>query len=335
MPSNPSRRRRDHDRVSVMTVNKSLSKRVSLGVTKKNNFSKILQMKKLPLFMLFVLFYSSVVHSQNRGVIERAEPVIYAITSDGKLNWYKHIGYTADIETRDEESVNSEGTYGFEVELMKMLGAKTVGTGGWQYYKFAFSNRTTIYGVTADGNLNWYKHTGGEAGTTEMEGAVAIGIGGWQSYKLVFAGGNGIIYAITTNGNLNWYKHTGASTGSTEMQGAITIGSGGWQHYKSVFTSGNGIIYAITPDGNLNWYKHSGYLTGTDEMEGAITIDRSGNWGNYKFVFAYEDIIYAISNAGNLYFYRYPGYQTGRGKMSRYLIGKGGWNNYLKVFSGR
>jgi len=27
------------------------------------------------------------------GVIERPEPIIYAITPDGKLNWYKHTGY--------------------------------------------------------------------------------------------------------------------------------------------------------------------------------------------------------------------------------------------------
>ncbi len=300
----------------------------------KYNLEKKIPMKRLLFFMLFIPICNSIIYSQAGGVIERAEPIIYAITTDGNLNWYRHIGYTADLE--EEVGIRSDGTYTFEEDLKKMYGAKTVGTGGWQYYKFIFANRTTIYGVTADGNLNWYKHIGGEDGTTEMRGAVTIGLGGWQYYKSVFAGGNGIIYAITPDGNLNWYKHTGAGTGSKEMQGAITIGLGGWQNYKSVFTSGNGIIYAITSDGNLNWYKHFGYLTGTDEMEGAVTISRSGKWRNFKFVFANEDIIYAISNEGNLWMYRYPGYQIGKGKINvPYLIGEGGWNAYLNVFSCR
>jgi hypothetical protein len=71
-------------------------------------------------------------------------------------------------------------------------------------------------------------------------------------------------------------------------------------------------------------------------MEGAITISRSGQWANYKFVFANEDIIYAVSKNGNLYFYRYRGYQTGTGNIGRsFLIGQGGWNNYVNVFSCR
>ena len=120
------------------------------------------------------------------------------------------------------------------------------------------------------------------------------------------------------------------------MQGANTIGIGGWQNYKSVFASGDGIIYAITPEGNLNWYKHLGYLNGSDGMQGAITISNSGKWKNFKFVFANEGIIYGVSNTGDLWMYRYSGYRTGTGKINGpYLIGKGGWSNYLNVFSCR
>jgi hypothetical protein len=36
------------------------------------------------------------------------------------------------------------------------------------------------------------------------------------------------------------------------------------------------------------------------------------------------------------YMYRFQGYQTGQGKIKGpYLIGKGGWSNYINVFSCR
>lgn len=289
-------------------------------------------MKNITPLILILTLWSALAQAQ--GTVERAEPIIYAITADGNLNWYRHTGFTADIEKRDVEGINSVGLSERQYDLMNMLGANRVGTGGWQQYKFVFANRTTIYGVTTDGKLNWYKHTGGETGTTAMQGATTVGLSGWQQYKSVFAGGSGIIYAITADGNLNWYKHTGAKDGTQAMQGAITIGFGGWQQYKSVFTSGNGIIYAITPEGNLNWYRHVGHQTGSSDMIGAKTI-AVGGWQNYKFVFAYEDLIYAVSNDGNLYRYRHIDYMNGGKLKGRQLIGQGGWNAYVNVFGSR
>ncbi len=54
-------------------------------------------MKKLFLILIISLC-NSIIYSQAGGVIEREEPIIYAITPDGNLNWYRHIGYTADLE---------------------------------------------------------------------------------------------------------------------------------------------------------------------------------------------------------------------------------------------
>jgi hypothetical protein len=57
-----------------------------------------------------------------------AQPIIYAVTPEGNLNWYKHIGYEADIEKKEIESVNSEGIYGFEYDLMKIENNDNFGT---------------------------------------------------------------------------------------------------------------------------------------------------------------------------------------------------------------
>jgi hypothetical protein len=118
-----------------------------------------------------------------------------------------------------------------------MQGAITIGFGGWQNYKSVFtSGNGIIYAITAEGNLNWYKHIGFTTGTADMQGAVTITTtGGWDKYKFVFANED-IIYAVSTDGNLYFYRYPDYQKGTGKIKGPYLIGQGGWSNYLNVFS---------------------------------------------------------------------------------------------------
>lgn len=74
------------------------------------------------------------------GTLVKAQPIIYAVTTGGNLNWYKHTGY-------------QNGT-------PDMLGPLTIGYGGWNSYKSVFASLDVIYAISRGGDLLWYKHKG-------------------------------------------------------------------------------------------------------------------------------------------------------------------------------
>lgn len=93
--------------------------------------------------------------------------VIYAIQSDGTLQWYKHLG-------------SADGSAGWS-------GPNNVGS-GWQNYKQVFSTDDgVIYAVQSDGTLQWFKHLGYAVGDTSWSGPLVIG-SGWQNYLRAFLG---------------------------------------------------------------------------------------------------------------------------------------------------
>jgi hypothetical protein len=93
--------------------------------------------------------------------------VIYAIQSDGTLQWYKHLG-SADGST-------------------SWTGPNTVGS-GWQNFKQVFSTGNgVIYAIQNDGTLQWYKHLGYADGSTSWSGPLVIG-SGWQNFLGAFLG---------------------------------------------------------------------------------------------------------------------------------------------------
>jgi hypothetical protein len=171
--------------------------------------------------------------------------VIYAITQDGKLIWFRHsaflTGQGADVPGAWDEAheVASE----------------------WGDFRNAFSaGDGVIYAIAPDGQLLWFRHTGFADGRAEWEGPIPL-TGGWANYEQVFSGGNGVIYAVGADGILKWNRHDGYRTGANEWQAAKNVGSG-WNGLRAVFSAGNGIIYAISPDGLLRWYRHNGYADG-------------------------------------------------------------------------
>ncbi len=170
--------------------------------------------------------------------------VIYAITPDGRLLWYRHNGF-------------NEGG-----DLTTWVGPKEVGH-GWQNVRAVFSGSDgVIYAITDDGTLKWYRHLGFADGSVSWDGPKDVG-SGWAQFKQVFAMGRGVIYAITNDGTLKWYKHNAYLDGRGlnspgAWTGPIDLGNG-WANYSVVFPGGEGVIYAIANDGTLQWYRHDNF----------------------------------------------------------------------------
>jgi hypothetical protein len=104
------------------------------------------------------------------------------------------------------------------------------------------ADQTTLalYGITPEGQLQWYRHEGWTDGAnrwTAGAGGNNVG-GGWNIYSTVFSGGGGVIYGITPEGQLQWYRHDGWTDGTnrwTAGAGGNNVG-GGWNIYNTVFS---------------------------------------------------------------------------------------------------
>ncbi|MCP2275707.1 tachylectin-related carbohydrate-binding protein [Nocardia amikacinitolerans] len=136
--------------------------------------------------------------------------VIYGITPEGDLYWHRHDGWT-------DGSPSWTGG----------AGGRRVGA-GWGVYPKVFSiGRGVIYGITADGEMDWYRHDGwidGSPTWTASAGGRRVD-SGWDAYRRVFGSydGSGQIYGIDENDDLEWYRHDGWQTGEPSW----TAGGGG------------------------------------------------------------------------------------------------------------
>ncbi|MEV6581239.1 tachylectin-related carbohydrate-binding protein [Streptomyces sp. NPDC051582] len=255
--------------------------------------------------------------------------IIYGITLDGDLQWYRHAGW--------EDGANSwtPGEGGENV------------SGGWNIYSIVFcGGGGVIYGITPNGNLQWYRHDGWSDGSnrwTAGAGGKNIG-GGFNKYSTVFSGGGGVIYGITPSGDLQWYRHNGWSDGSNRWtEGAVAGGNnvgGGWNIYSTVFSAGRGVIYGITPGGDLQWYFHDGWADGSNRWTaGAGGRNVGGGWNIYSTVFSGGGggrVIYGITPGGDLQWYRHDGAKDGSNQWTAGAGGKnvgGGWGIYSTVMS--
>ncbi|HEY3058679.1 MAG TPA: tachylectin-related carbohydrate-binding protein [Chloroflexota bacterium] len=91
--------------------------------------------------------------------------IIYAIQSDGMLQWYKHLGYSDGSNT--------------------WSGPNSIGT-GWQNFKQVFSTGDgVIYAIQNDGTLQWYRHLGYGDGSNTWSDPTSVG-SGWQTFLGVF-----------------------------------------------------------------------------------------------------------------------------------------------------
>jgi hypothetical protein len=143
--------------------------------------------------------------------------VIYAITPDGRLLWYR---YTPD----------PSGTAQWDANSSQQIGD------GWQDFTWVFSGGGgLIYAVTPDGDLLYYRDVFGNGanaadGSTgwDPNSGAAIGFG-WSDFRHVLSGGGGVIYAVTEDGNLLWYgdQLQDGTNGPEATQGWATASGSG------------------------------------------------------------------------------------------------------------
>ena len=98
--------------------------------------------------------------------------IIYVITKDGKLRWYKHNGYLTGLGTP-----------------AAWEGPKEVGHGWNGFRQVLAAGDGVILVILNDGTLRWYRHNGyltGEGTPGAWDGPKEVGTG-WQGFKKVLA----------------------------------------------------------------------------------------------------------------------------------------------------
>ena len=179
-----------------------------------------------------------------RDIFAGGNGVIYAITPDGRLLWYR---YTLDPSGGVHWDENSSQQIGF----------------GWHAFPWVFSGGGgLIYAVTPDGNVLYYRDVFGN-GANAPDGSTgwgpnsgtAIGFG-WSGFRHVLSGGDGVIYAVTGDGRLLWYgdELRDGTNGPQATQGwasasGSAIGSG-WDFFTHVFAGWPGQIFGCQ---TANW----------------------------------------------------------------------------------
>ena len=215
--------------------------------------------------------------------------MIYAITPDGRLLWYR------DDDRHGKNGPNAER--GWAAGSGNQIGK------GWNGLKRVFSGGDgIIYAVTEDGRLLWFRdddRQGYNGPNAERGWAAGSGnqIGkGWNGATHVFSDvPRGIIYAITEDGRLLWFRDDDrqGNNGPNAERG-WAAGSGnqihfGWYRFVHVCASG-GNIYAVTADGRLLWYRDDNGQGGNDPGGSTGWAAGSGNqigvgWDGITHVF--------------------------------------------------
>jgi hypothetical protein len=98
-------------------------------------------------------------------IFSSGQGIIYAITPDGRLLWFRHTG--------------------FQTGAPQMLPPKQVGS-GWANMKRVFSpGEGVIYAISKTGEVFWYKHDGYLDGSQRWQGPMKIAAD-WSTFTLVF-----------------------------------------------------------------------------------------------------------------------------------------------------
>ncbi len=202
---------------------------------------------------------------------------IYAVRPNGDLLWYRK-----------------------ESNSTAWQGPRKVGNGWGSFRDIIAAGGNTLYALTAEGKLVWYRHDGFNDGSSAWTAPVEVG-SGW-SFSRIFSGGQGIVYGITNDGKLVWYRNNGADHGMRSWQPAKVVGSG-WGSFREVFSTGLGAIYAVRRDGSLLFYRHDGYATGEFKWQEPRFV--GSGWNSFaKIVPNSDGVILGIVPNGKLYWFR-------------------------------
>ncbi len=281
--------------------------------------------------------------------------VIYAVTQDDRLLWYRHTGIA---DGRDAWAGHLPVPAG---QLDGQIGV------GWNFKHVFSGGNGIIYAVTQDNRLLWYDHSAFADGQNSFTAPpdltdaqkqakkVPGQIGEGWDFRQVFSGGNGVIYAVTQDYRLLWYRHTAFATGEDAWAPHLPVAKGrldgqigeGW-NFKHVFSGGMGVIYAVTQDNRLLWYRHTGFVDGSDAWAPHLPVPKGhldgqiGEGWDFKQVFSGGDgVIYAVTHDYRLLWYNHTGSSDGRDAWAPHLpvpagrldgqVGEG-WN-FKQVFS--
>jgi hypothetical protein len=220
--------------------------------------------------------------------LPNSNAVIYAITSDNRLLWYRHDG-------REDGSFRWAGTTGLQVG------------NGWNFSTVVGAGGGVLYAVSPGGDLIWYRHDGRGDGTfawAQSEGRkVNSGFTGVQ----VIAAGGSVLYALKPNGDLLWYRHDGYVDGTDEWnarEGKLV--ATGW-NFSRIFAGDNGTLYGLTAAGDLYRFRHEGHANGENRWTAKAGQKIASGW-NYSNVFSSGGgVIYALTPDHQLLWFRDDG----------------------------
>ena len=157
-----------------------------------------------------------------RHIFSGGNQIIYAITADGKLLWYRHIAQPALA-------------HGWG-------GAFELGAAWGDVRLVCAAGDGVIFAVFNNGEFKRYVHSGWRTGdNTWVNWNPHSLAGGWHHIKKIFAWNTGNLYSISDDGNLYHYRVT-----DRFEAGPIKVGEG-WGGFDDVFAA-NGKIFARTAD---------------------------------------------------------------------------------------
>lgn len=166
--------------------------------------------------------------------------VLYALTTAGKLLWYRYDPTTAAWMSGSGKVIGAGFTPGSRVVNI------AVGANGW------------LYTVRSDGKLVVYQHTGRLTGAATWVNGGGYVIGsGWTGNEILAPQGDGTLYR-QIGGKLFWFHHTDPSLGAvtwTNSGRATQIGSG-WRFYDLLALGGGVLLATTAPSGQVSLFEH-------------------------------------------------------------------------------
>ncbi|MDQ1287802.1 MAG: hypothetical protein QG622_1367 [Actinomycetota bacterium] len=172
--------------------------------------------------------------------------VVYALTTAGKLLWYRY-----DTSTRSWMAKGGS-VVGIGFTPTTKVVNVAVGAGGW------------IYIVRPDGKLVIYQHLGRLTGAATWASSAGHLVGsGWTADELIAPQGDGVIYR-QIGGSLFWYRHSDPSAGPVTWNngGRGTKVGTGWRFYDLLPLGGGVLMATAAPSGQVTLWRHGDPVSG-------------------------------------------------------------------------